>query len=100
MPEVEDTVLAGAKLPYVIHVLRPSPGDELLRALLLEAIYQCTDPRRIGLQSRVIDASNVLLVGNGAIGPPMEDYQARYMNITHMVMYVNLPVVLTTFSTV
>lgn len=78
MPEVEDTVMAGAKLPYVIHVLRPSPGDELLRALLPEAVNQCPDPRCLGLQSRVIDAPYVLLIiRDGAVGPPMEDYQVH-----------------------
>ena len=74
MPEVEDTVLASAKLPYVIHLLRPSPRDEPLRALLPEAINECPDPRRVGLLSRVIDALYILLIGNGAVGPPVEDY--------------------------
>ncbi len=96
MPEVEDTVLAGAKLPYVIHLLCPSPRNETLRALLPEALNECPDFRGVGLLSSVIDAPYVLIVGNGTVGPPMEYYWVHCTNITLLVMYVNRPVRLTT----
>ncbi len=72
MPEVEYPVLAGAKLPYVVHLFCPSPRNETLRAFLPEAFNECPDSRRLGLLPRVINAPYVLLIGNGAVGPLME----------------------------
>lgn len=91
MPEVEDSVLAGAKLPYVIHLLCPSPRNETLGAFLPEALNKCPDSRGLGLLACVIDAPYVLLIGNGAVGPPMEYYWVHCMTITLTVMYVNQP---------
>ncbi len=74
MPEVEDSVLAGAKLPYVIHLLCPSSRNEKLRAFLPEPLNKCPDSRGLGFLPCVIDAPYILLIGNGAAGPPMKFY--------------------------
>ena len=89
MPEVEDSVLAGAKLPYIVHLFRPSPRNEAMRAFLPEAFNECPNPRRPSLLPRVIDAPYVLLIGNGTVGPLMEDYWVHWANITLTVMKVN-----------
>ena len=82
-------MLAGAKLPYVVHLFCPSPRNEALRAFLPEAFNECPDPRRPSLLPRVIDAPYVLLIGNGTVGPLMEDYWVHCTNITLTVMNVN-----------
>lgn len=81
-------MLAGAKLPYVIHLLCPSPRNETLRAFLPETLNECPYPRGVGLLPCVIDVPYVLLIGNGAVGPPMEYHWVHCMNITLTVMYV------------
>ena len=96
MPEVEYPVVAGAKLPYVVHLFCPSPRNETLRAFLPKAFNKRPDSRRLGLLSRVIHAPHVLLIGNCAVAPLMEDYWVHCTNITLTVMYVNPPVRLTT----
>ena len=89
MPEVEYSVLADAKLPYVVHLFCPSPRNENLRAFLPEALNERPDFRGVGFLSCVIDAPYVLLIGNGAVGPLVEDYWVHCTNITIRVIYVN-----------
>lgn len=89
-------MLAGAKLPYVVHLFCPSPRNKTLRAFLPEAFNEHPDSRRLGLLSRVVNAPYILFIGNAAIGPSMEGYWVHCTNITLTVMYVNPPVRLTT----
>ena len=89
MPEVKYPVLADAKLPYIVHLFCPPSRNETLRAFLPEAFNECPDSRRLGLLPRVINAPYVLLIGNDAVGPLMEDYWVHCTNITLTVMYVN-----------
>ena len=89
MPEVENSVLARAKLPYVVHLFCPAPRSEALRAFLSKALNKRPDSRRLGFLSRAIDAPHVLLIGNGTVGPLMEYHRVHCTNITLTVMYVN-----------
>ena len=89
-------MLAGAKLPYVVHLLCPSPCNETLGAFLSEAFNERPDSRRLGLLSRAIDAPHVLFIGNGTVAPSMEDYWVHCTNITLTVMNVNPLLRLTT----